>query len=388
MKLNKLIPLSLIALMGAAGLSGCSGGNSDAVVVWATAAEQEVLNQVVEDYNKSASEEDQIKVNYKAVPESDTGGEIAKDSTANTAADLFLCADDHIYNLQSKGIVLDLTSSYGAAIKAANTETSVTGASYNGKVYGFPVTNDNGYFLWYNGAHVTDTQAGKLETLLEAAKTKNKKVLIALDNGWYAPTFFLSPDTCGVDSLRFGENADGDVVYTIKDWDKADKGVAVANAARALFNTYKDYVTTGGNADIVTGFENDTLVAAVSGTWMLNDLKDKCENLKASKLPTIKVGTKDCQMGTFTGSKIYCVNATKAGEANATKRAKAVKLAEALTTKSAQLLRFQKRATVPCNKEALKDKTYADNVDIGAKALQAQVEAAAAAEGVLREAGD
>ena len=384
MKLNKLIPLTFAALMAAGGLAGCSG-DSDAVIVWATAAEQAVVNKVVEEYNRNATEEEKIKVNYKAVAEGDTGTEVAKDPSGKNTADLFLVADDQIYNLQSKNTILDITSAYGAQITKDNTETSVIGASYNGKVYGFPVTNDNGYFLWYNGDALKDSEVGKLEDLLKVCQNKNKKFLIDIANGWYAPTFFLSPDTCGVDSLRWGENADGDVVYTIKDWDTKTKGVAVAEAARTLFQTYENNITTGGNADIVAGFEDGSIIAAVSGTWMLNDLKAKCENLKATKLPTIKVGTKDCQMGTFTGSKVYCVNATKTGDANVAKRNKALKLANALTTKASQLIRFAERATVPCNKSALQDEAYTKNVDIGAKALQAQVEAAAAVQSLSAE---
>lgn len=385
MKLNKLMPLAFATLMAAGGLAGCSGDDPNAVIVWATAAEQAVVNKVVEEYNKNATEEEKIKVNYKAVAEGDTGNEVAKDPAGSKTADLFLVADDHIYGLQSKNTILDLTSAYGDQIKKDNTETSVTGASYNGKVYGFPVTNDNGYFLWYNGDALKDTEVGKLEDLLKVCQSKGKKFLIDIANGWYAPTFFLSPDTCGVDSLRFKEDENGDVVYTVKDWDEASKGVAVATAARSLFETYKDNITTGGNAEIVSGFEDGSVIAAVSGTWMLNDLKSKCENLKASKLPTIKVGTKDCQMGTFTGSKVYCINATKTGDANVAKRNKAIKLANALTNKAAQLIRFQERATVPCNKEALKDEAYTKNVDIGAKALQAQVEAAAAVQSLSAE---
>lgn len=390
MKVNKLIPLSLVALMGA-GLTACGGGDSDAIIVWATANEQAVVEAVLEDYNAQAGE-DKIKVKYVAVAEGDTGTEVAKDPSAKTAPELFLVADDHIYNLQSKNIIVDLTSAYGSKIKEANTEVSVTGASYGNKVYGFPVTNDNGYFLWYNTDYVSADQAKTFEGLLGAAKTAGKKVLLDIANGWYAPTFFFSPDICGTDSLKFKENADGDVVYELN-WDN-EKGVAAFNAVNALISTktgakgtYADNFTTGGNDAIVAGFKDGSVVAAVSGTWMLEDLKTAVgeSKLAATKLPTLKVGTKDCQMGTFTGSKVYCVNAAKTGDDAAAKRTKAAKLADVLTQKSAQLKRFAVRATVPCNKEALKDDAYTKNVNIAGKALQAQCEAAAAIQSTAAE---
>ena len=389
MKLNKLMPLAFATLMAAGGLAGC-GGESDAIIVWATAAEEQVLNAVLEQHNASAAEEDKITVKYVAVAEGDTGTEVAKDPSAKSAPELFLVADDHIYNLQSKNIIVDLTSAYGQKIKDNNTAVSVTGASYNNKVYGFPVTNDNGYFLWYNKDKVTEQQAGKLESLLEAAKAANSKVLLDIANGWYAPTFFFSPDVCGTESLKFKENADGDVVYDIT-WD-TDKAAAAFTAFNTLVDeskgTYKNNFTTGGNDAIVAGFKDGSIVAAVSGTWMQGDLETAlgdATKLGATKLPTLKVGDKDCQMGTFTGSKVFCVNAAKTGDKAADKRAKAAKLAELLTEKKAQLIRFEKRGTVPCNKEALKDESYTKNVSIGAKALQAQCEAAAAIQSTSAE---
>lgn len=391
MKINKLIPLSLVALMGA-GLTAC-GGESDDIIVWATAAEEAVVNAVLEEHNASAAAEDKITVKYVAVAEGDTGTEVAKDPSAKSAPELFLVADDHIYNLQSKNIIVDLTSAYGKKIKDNNTEVSVTGASYGSKVYGFPVTNDNGYFLWYNKDKVSDTQAETFEGILGAAKTAGGKVLLDIANGWYAPTFFFSPDICGTDSLKFKENADGDVVYDVT-WD-SDKAVKAFNRVNELISTkkgsegqYKDNFTTGGNDEIVAGFKDGSIVAAVSGTWMLEDLKTALgseSKLGAAKLPTIKVDGKDCQMGTFTGSKVYCVNASKTGDKAADKRAKAAKLADLLTQKKSQLIRFEKRATVPCNKEALQDKSYTDHVNIAGKALQAQCEAAAAIQSTSAE---
>ena len=104
MKLTKLMPLAFATLMAAGGLAGC-GGESDAIIVWATAAEEQVLNAVLEQHNASAAEEDKITVKYVAVAEGDTGTEVAKDPSAKSAPELFLVADDHIYNLQSKNII-------------------------------------------------------------------------------------------------------------------------------------------------------------------------------------------------------------------------------------------------------------------------------------------
>ena len=111
------------------------------------------------------------------------------------------------------------------------------------------------------------------------------------------------------------------------------------------------------------------MIAAVSGTWMENPLKAAIgDNLAACKLPTYTVDGQACQMASFTGTKVYCINKTRPVEEQRT----AAALAELLTGKDAQLVRFEKRASLPCNKEAAADPRYTENVSIGGAAFVKQ----------------
>ena len=127
------------------------------VKVWAAAVELPVINSIVAKYNETATEK--LAVELLAVSESDAGIDIARDPTHEDAADLFLTTDDYIYNLQSMNIALSIGGEWKTRIQANNSEVSVLGASYNGNVYGFPVTTDSGYFLWYNKAALNEDQA-------------------------------------------------------------------------------------------------------------------------------------------------------------------------------------------------------------------------------------
>lgn len=396
MKLNKLIPLSFVALLGLAACGGSTpttstpattsedptsepAGAGTEITVWATAAEEAVLNKVLASYNQGKADADKISVNYVAVAEGDTGTELAKNPGAETAPELFLVADDHIYNLQSKNIIVDITEVYGEKVTANNTPVAVSSSSYGGRLYGFPVTSDNGYFLWYNSADVSAEQASTLEGLLARGRELHKKVLI--DNGgWYVPTYFFSPQVCGTDSLSFHENSEGKVVYDIN-WDN-EAGVAAATYIANLYKEYADVITTGDDAAINAGFEGDSMIAAFSGTWNEKPLSDVCETLAAAKLPTYNNGK---QLGTFTGSKVYCLNGAKTGADAQKKLQAAAKLADYLTEKEAQLVRFETRATGPCNKEAMEDARYTEHVTMGLKALGDQCAVAAAVQAASAE---
>ncbi len=377
MKNKKFLSLAVAALA----LSACGKTTTNTkIVIWATAAEEAVIKDVVETYNKEHSSSP-IEYEFKAVSEADAGTTLGKDPTLKGAPALFLCADDHIYNLQSKNIILEITGSRASNVKKNNTSASVIGASYNDKLYGYPVTSDNGFFLWYNSEVISDTEAGSLEALLKKAKDSGKKFLLDIGNGWYAGTFLMSPSACGTSSLTWKENDKGQVVYDTT-WD-SEVGVKVSEYATTLLKPYYDDGTfvVGSNEIIVDGFENGSIVAAVSGTWMENDLKTamgtKANYLKASKLPEYHPDGEDkagYQMATFTGSKLYAINKTRPVEEQKT----ADTLAQLLTSKEAQLRRFEIRQSLPCNVEAQKDKRYTDNTTLGGAALNAQVAAAAA----------
>lgn len=361
---------SLFTLVG---LAACSPNTATKKIsIWATADEEAVIKKVVDNYNKTASEK--IEYTFTAVAEGDCGTTLSKDPTVEGAPALFLCADDHIYNLQSKNIISEISGNYKKTIEENITETAIVSSTYKDKLYGFPVTNDNGYFLWYDSSALTDDDVKSLETILNKCASTKKTFLMDVPNGWYVNSFFQAPQACGVDSLTWEAGADGKVKYTTT-WDN-DQGVKVAQHINSILQPkYTDgTLVTGSNDAILAGFQKKEMIAAVSGTWMETGLKAACPSIKAVKLPSFKIDETDYQMATFTGAKLYCINKTRPVDEQKT----AAKLAELLTNKESQLVRFETRSTIPSDKEALKDTRYTSKVTIGAKALDDQVNAAAA----------
>ena len=377
--MKKLCTL-LIAFLALFSLVACGGddsgdqGSGDVVQktkinIWATAAEEPVIKAVIDEYNKANN------VNYTyeftAISEADAGTTLANDPTVNGAPALFLCADDHISTLASKNIVAEIKGARKEKVVASTTEVAVQGATLGDKLYGYPVTSDNGYFLWYDSSKLTAEQVGSLEAILAAAKSQGKSFLMDVANGWYANSFIMSPQACGVNSLSWGSNAEGKTVYTTT-WDNAAAVKVSEYIASLLTPAYADGTLQIGSNDVIeAGFQEGTLVAAVSGTWMEPSLKNILgDNLAACKLPTYTIDGQAYQMASFSGSKIYAINKTRPSE----EQRVAAEIAEILTSKEAQLKRFELRASLPCNIEAAQDPAYTQNVSVGAKALLAQNE--------------
>jgi arabinogalactan oligomer/maltooligosaccharide transport system substrate-binding protein len=366
------------ATLATVSLVSCGGKVDDTVEaiattkinVWATASEQAVVEEVIKNWNAAQpTDETKFNIEFTAVSEADCGTTLAKDPQVKGAPALFLCADDQISNLASLNIIAEIKGERKEKIVNRTTEVAVAGATMGGKLYGYPVTSDNGYFLWYDSSKLPSEKLGSLEDILAHAKSTGKQVLMDVPNGWYANSFIMSPDACGTTSLKWKVDANGNKVYETS-WDNAT-GVKVSSYIQSLLTPYyKDgTLIVGGNEVIAAGFNDGTLMAAVSGTWMENDIKAAIgSNTAATKLPSYHIGGKAYQMASFSGSKVYCLNKTRPVEEQKT----AAALAELLTTKESQLVRFEKRSSLPCHIEAAKDPRYTEHVTIGGKALLEQ----------------
>lgn len=364
----------LLATVSIGSLASCGGDEVEAVEtveinVWATAAEEAVITEVVNKWNAEHDAVNQFNIKFTAVAEGDCGTTLSKDPTVEGAPALFLCADDHIFDLRSKNIIAEIKGERKEKIQKNNTDVAVQGVTQADALWGYPVTSDNGYFMWYDKSQVDAATVGNLEALLAHAKSKGKSVLMDVPNGWYANSFIMSPQACGVESLKWVTNDEGKAVYETS-WDN-ETAVEVSEYIAGLLTPYyaDGTLQIGSNDVIQDGFSDGSLIAAVSGTWMEAPLLQEIgDNLAADKLPEYHIDGKAYQMASFGGSKVYCINKTRSVAEQKT----AAALAELLTTADAQLVRFEKRGSLPCNLKAVEDERYTKNVSIGGAAFVKQ----------------
>ncbi len=378
---NKILSLGLAALCLAT-LAACNNGNKTnsqqtstvteakhtKITIWATAKEEAVVKAVTDAYNKEHPD-NPYTYDYKPVSEGDCGSTLGKDPTVEGAPALFLIADDQIASLVSKNIVSEIRGTRKDAVLNSTNAAAIEGATYDDKLYGYPVTADNGYFLYYDKSVISDAQAGSLEDILAAAKAANKSFYMDINNSYYQNSFLMSPEACGLNSLAWHNDADGKIYYDVT-WD-SDTGASVSQYIGGLVSSnYKDgTIKIGGNDVVTSGFQDGKVVAAVSGTWLEGDLKAAIgDNLAAAKLPSYHIGDKAYQMASFSGSKLYCLNKTRPVEEQRT----AADLAALLTNKESQLVRFETRQSIPCNLDAAADARYTKHGTIGSIALAQQ----------------
>ena len=155
--------------------------------VWADQGELELTEKLCNEF-AAAHPEKSYTFEYGAVGAVDGKTRYLEDPAA--AADVFLFADDQLNDLVKADALYEVTRNTDAII-AANTPASIKAATYEGVLYGYPMTSDNGYFLFYDKSVFTDEDLATLDGILAAANKSGKQVFMDISNGWYLASFFI-----------------------------------------------------------------------------------------------------------------------------------------------------------------------------------------------------
>ena len=140
-------------------------------------------------------------------------------SDVNAEFDLFTFPDDQFDSLNAAGVLSEVPNS--SEISSRNNESASACATYNGKMYAYPYTADNGYFLYYNKAYFSDSDLQTLDGILNVCTANGKYMTMQMDSGWYLYSFF------GQTGLNFSINDDG--LTNSCDWNTGVVLVAVNN---------------------------------------------------------------------------------------------------------------------------------------------------------------
>ena len=320
------------------------------LTLWTSEEDQEFTTQVIEDF-KALYPDVSFNITLGAESESSVKDTVLADVEA--AADVYTFAHDQINDLVNAGALQQVASTYTFDVTSANVETSVEAASVNGKLYAYPMTADNGYFMFYDSSVIKDPSS--LENMIADAEAAGKKIAIQFNNGWYLYSFFKA---VGLDATL---NEDGKTNSC--NWD-AEGGTDVCQAILDIVNT--GTVVNMDDGTTVTGISDGVVCAAVNGIWNAQVAQEAWgENYEAAKLPTVKIGGKDCQLSSYSGFKLVGVNP------HSKFVGWAMLLAEYLTSEEVQTARFKARNLGPSNLNAASSTEVQSDKAIAALAAQA-----------------
>lgn len=367
--MKKNVYVLLAAALGSLLLTGCKGSHEMTgqeagsqvpgtveLVVWGAQEDEELLKQLIASFQNSHQGEADFRIRF--APQGETDCKDALLADLENGADVFTFADDQLNALAAAGGLNPVENP--EEIRQSSLDRAVEAASVGSTLYAYPLTADNGYFLYYNKAYLKEQDVATLDRILDVAEAKGKLFTMDWSSAWYVYAFF------GNTGMEVGLNQDGITNYCT--WNRPDgelRGVDVAQAmldiaANPGFSNQTDEA-------FMAGVRDGSVIAGVSGVWNAVAIQQAWgENAGAAKLPTFTCAGQQVQMASFSGCKLIGVNAySKYPEWSA-------RLAEWLTSENSQRLRFEQRGQGPSNSAAADSQEVQQSAAIAALLAQSE----------------
>ncbi|MDE7453225.1 MAG: extracellular solute-binding protein [Clostridia bacterium] len=347
-----LIACGVMAAGATLGMAAC-GNKEKGITIWASSDDQETLKTMIARF-KEDNPDFSVPITTGVVGAGDAVSKLSVDVSAG--ADIYCYANDQVVNLLSYGALSAIPTKMVETLLEENDKDSVESGKVNDKYYGYPYAADNGYFLYYNKAIMSDEDAGSLETILAKCKAAGKTFVYDMETAWYVGAFFLGTAEGCVGGTYDFEYEGTTVVYTHVNFDEKAPGSEytigeIGGQALIDLANAKAFVP-GGDEQIskdLNGDKNGTWFGAcISGTWNAEKIQQTLgENYGTAKLPTFhsSLDGKDYQMGSLLGYKLFGVNP------NTKYLEESHQLAAYLMNEQMQELRFDELQTGPSNKK-------------------------------------
>ena len=325
---------------------------ADEIKVWVADAVVDFTNKQIEAFKEANPDFADFDYLVEAVGEGDAAGNMVTDVEAG--ADIFVFAQDQIARLVSAGALEEVAPENVEAVESENDAGAVAAATVGDILYAYPLTSDNGYFLYYDSSVVSDPTS--LEAIIADCEAAGKNFYMEINSGWYQTAFFFATGA----ELTYETDDDGEFVscnatYASPEGLVALKKMVELKASKAFQN---------GSA---VG-EATKLGAIVDGVWDSNAAQDLFgDNYACAKLPTFTGSDGETyQMSGFGGFKLLGVKPQEDED----KLMACDALAAFLSSEEVQLARFEEVGWGPSNLNAQGSDIVKENVALAALAEQ------------------
>ena len=277
-----------------------------------------------------------INLNIAPVSESLAASSMMQD--VQQGADIFCFAQDQLARLKVTGALAKLPAAYVGVLKSEMSKEAIDAARVNDDVYAFPITSDNGYFLYYDKSVVSDEAATNMSSLISACASKSKKLYFgARGDGFYAASYFMATGCYSKWTL----NSETGKFDGFEDNYRSDEGVIAGLGIKEL-----DSDNVVSRAEASQFGDKGKAGAMISGIWDYETASKRLgDNLGCAPLPSFTVDGKDYHLSSFDGYKLLGVKP----QVDPKKASVCRKIARFLTSEQCQTERFNNASWGPTN---------------------------------------
>ena len=322
------------------------------IKVWVADNVVDFTNKQIAAFSEAHPEFSGYTYTVEPVGEGDAASNMITDVEAG--ADIFAFAQDQIARLVSAGALEEVAPENVDAVTSENDAGAVSAATVGSTLYAYPLTSDNGYFLYYDSSVISDPS--DLDAILADCEAAGKNFYMEINSGWYQTAFFFGTGC----ELSYETDDAGSFVSANVDY-ASDKGVV---AMKEIIKLKSSSAFQNGSA----AGETTNLAAIVDGTWDAGTVQELFgDNYACAKLPTfVGADGNTYQLSGFGGFKLLGVKPQE----DENKLAVCDALAAYLSGYDVQMARYEAVGWGPSNLQAQQSDAVKSDVALSALAEQ------------------
>ena len=332
--MKKFFAILMAAIMALSMVSFASADGAYDITLWVPEEMVDLTKTQIEAFN--ASNELGVTFNPTVEPVSEADSATSMITDVEAGADIFFFAQDQFARLVQAGALAKLDDETAAKVKAENDVSAVTAATSGDAMYAYPLTADNGYYMYYDKSVIPEEDVDSLEKLIADCEAAGKYFAFEMQtSAWYLASFFFATGC-----VSEWKTDDSGAFIEVRDTFNSPEGLIAVKGMNKLvkspmhLSSSKASEFASGAAIVVTGIWDYTTAEEILG-----------DNMGVTDLPSFEVDGTEYHLGSFSGCKLLGVKPqVDAGKATAL-----TALAGFLTGEQCQLERFEARAWGPSN---------------------------------------
>ena len=197
--LAAVMALSMVSFASASSLAG-----EYEIKVWVADAIVDLTEAQIKRFNETNEDGIVFKATIEKMGEGDAASNMVQDVEAG--ADIYCFAQDQLSRLLTAKALAKLGTKAAEFVTANYDADSAKSVTVDGTMYAYPLTADNGYFMYYDKSVIPDEDVDSLEKLIEDCEKAGKYFSFDLKNVWYSAGFFFGDVGCTSVSGTWGSS--------------------------------------------------------------------------------------------------------------------------------------------------------------------------------------
>ncbi len=354
-KLLSLVLAAMMVLTMFVTASASSLAGTYDITVWVASEIVDLTKAQIAKFNETNEHGIVFNATVEAVSEADSATNMITDVEAG--GDIYCFAQDQFARLVQAGALAKLGVKAAETVTANNASGVVAAAKSGDAMYAYPMTADNGYFMYYDKSVVKPESIDSLEAIIADCEAAQKYFAFEMNtSAWYAAAFFFGTGCVS----EWVTDADGSFISVTDTFNSPEGLIAVKGMKKLVDSKY--HLSSSSGAEFSSG-----AAVVVTGIWDYNTVEGILgANMGVADLPSFTVDGVSYHIGSFNGCKLMGVKP----QVDAVKAAALHQLAQYLTGETCQMERFEARAWGPSNIAA--QQSDAVQANPGLSALLAQ----------------